>query len=502
MKRRQFLLGTAAGLVFPTVVLGNTYVTPDQFAGANITEKINNMAAQAPIGAIGWVPGGITLNRTSGQDYGVLDTGRISWTSDSNMRNPIEFGSDFAGAKVWKIRPEPPIYAALGREIANLHFNPIGVQSLTWSPTDPRCSYTGRVISMEYPDGHGEGMLWVHDIYAPFGSEAAIVIEGNDGNASVFRSVFDRIYCDGGFVIKGNPGGFGDSITMNDLSLHGKFGLDYSGMLGAGECVVNGINCGVLGGPAIKVRRGNKVRITRMNIEQKGWVDSLFGTTRRVVDISADELPKGAMLNKLEIDGTVNNQAGVNFNHVIYINHALMPRQYGLNLYANSGATVGIEYGPDCLYPMIVQPATFGISSTFGTKAIVPRETKPYGWRITPAVWNDGFNIPFNQTGENVHLIKSLDGTVTFSGVFQTNGATVITPGYGVCAVPEGFGADKETAFRIMSDTGPCTLVVSPRTSLSNGWMSLEDIPTGASRFRGSCLWHNYDHLQGINTDN
>lgn len=480
------------------VEVGETYVHPNSFPGATITERLNAMSATAPIGAIGFVPKGIILSKTAGTDYGVWDRCRISWHSDANQRAPIWYDDSFAGAKVWKVRPEPPIYAALGREIGSLRFNPYPVTSMTWNPGDPVCSWCARVMSFEYPEGHGEARLWMHDVYAPFGSEAAIVIEGIDGQAGMFSSVIDRLYSDGGVKITGmggQPGGFGDSIVMNSPRLDGMFGLDLSLMAGAGECAVNDLQGGTLGGPTIRVRRGNKISFSRLNIEQKGWIDSIGGPTRRVIDIACSELSGAAMLNGLEISGTVSNHTGLPFANVVYVDRAFLSQQRRLNVYSPVGLVdTMIEYGPNCEYPMVMQPATY--NGNFTNKIVIPAGTKPYGHKVGPQYWNPPFSP---QT--NMSIQKSIDGIVTISGVAIANAKP--SNGTVIFGLPNGFRAYKEVAIPVLSDTGPCFMVAAPQTDESNGHpVSVENVPVGATRFRLAGSFPEWHHANGIETNN
>lgn len=473
------------------------FVHPDDYAlpGDNITSRINKMFEEAPEGSKCFIPAGITLTRTPGTNYYLRLRRDLSIVSNSSQRNPIFFDTSNGEADVLLIEPEAPDYVFLQPEISTLKFNPVGVNSLTYNPADPRCNYCRDVVRINVRAGFGIFKLWMHDCYLPFGTGYGLHVIGLPDNASVFSCHFDRIYTDGGIKLDQ----ISDACTFFGCRTDGKMGVDYNIQTGAGELLFEQMQMSMHHGPAFYGRGGNKVTMRQVYIEQKGW--DRPGLPKVVMDLRHDEITGTALMNALTLDGiTVSNHTGQPMEQLIRIGKSLSPILRRINFYGVAECTNALKIDSDVTYPQLQGPFTFGGTFT-GAKIDCPKETKPYGFSVQPSFWNTPFNLAVNKTGNN-RFLKSADGTVTFSGVFVTDGATVLTNGVGVCGVPLGFGSVNETAFTIMSDTGPCQLIVSPADQFGNGVMSLEGLPPGCSRFRASCLWHNKDHLDGLETNN
>lgn len=480
-----------------TVEIPDTYKTP----GDNVTSRINLMLASSPVGSKNFLPASYgVLNPTPGQSYYLKYDSNKILISNSTPYNPIPFSDSGGNADVLLFEPTPPTYADLFGEQNNIALCPEGIQTAEWSLSNPKCSWARNVFRYKFNTGHGAGKFRVKHNYASFGTGYGFLCEGIAGQASMYSSVFMDCWSDGGYRFDK----FGDNVQIIRSIMSGKMGIDFEVMQGAAQFVIAGCSGSPLGGPAIRGRGGNKVSIINSQFEQKGWNDSLFGTTRRVVDLRNENQTTNTKMNGLRLDDlTVANMSGQTMNHLVYVDNTILTMQGQVNCYATNPVATCIEYGVGCQYPMITRPPTF--NGTFTNKMIVPQSTKPYGVRVGPAWWNTPFANPFNQTGNHVNFTKDPNtGVVTFAGEWQTTGTFSLPSVETVCGVLDGFGAKEEVAFPISQGFGlpSCFLIVSPANSAGPGVISMEGIHPNASRFRGSVSWHNKDHLDGLETQN
>lgn len=468
------------------------FVHPDNYAlpGDNITSRINKMFEEAPLGSLCFIPAGITLTRTPGTNYYLRLRRDLNIFSNSTNRNPIFFDTSNGEADVLLIEPEAPNYVMLGLEIKGLFFNPIGVNLQTYNPATPNCNWCRDVVRINCRTGFGVTKMHLHNCYLPYGTGWALNLVGLDGEASINGSLFENLHIDGGIRMSKT----GDALIFRNIRIDGKTGIEYDIQDGAGEYLFENIQNTPSYGPAVKGLGGNKVTFRQMYIEQKGWGST---TDKIVMDLRHSSLTGIELMNALTLDGiSVLSQTGVAGNQLIRIGKSISPVLRRINFYGIDSMVNALKIDSDVSHPQLQGPFTF--YGTFTNKIDCPNTTKPYGHAVGPAWWNAPLFTGATNDG-NVFFTKSTDGTVTFSGKFVSS--TPPTNGAGVCGIPAGMGAKKEVALTIMSDTGPCQLIISPDIG-SGSVMSLEGLPPSATTFRGACVWHSKEHLDGVETPN
>ncbi len=168
-----------------------------------------------------------------------------------------------------------------------------------------------------------------------------------------------------------------------------------------------------------------------------------------------------------------------------------------VNGYAIDPTGCGIEFGPNCLYPRILEPPMFyGISTANKVKA--PVGTRPYGVAVAPQYWNPPLAVAQTTLG----IIKAPNGRTHLTGRVQT---TAVPPNSSVLfGLPAGFRPHKDGHFHIPTDTGSAVCRVTQQTDDSNGHpVSVEQITPGSTMFYFDTVsFPEFYHTNGIETVN